>query len=266
MDDTDIERNLKELRVKAPTTLSPRVMVGIGLADGMVVRTNPAIGRVAVVFSTDRITSCELVERMGLETFVRTYSSISGRPLVELDKAPGKLDAQIDRALETGDGRKLPFNLDGLRPFETAVLHKALEIPAGEIRSYSWIAREIGKPLAHRAVGTALGHNPIPLLIPCHRVVRSDGMIGNYGMGGTKVKRALLASEGVDPDEVEAHAKKGERFVGSDTTGVYCHPTCRDARRITSEHRVTFRTARSAAEAGYRPCLRCRPEPAALAS
>ena len=53
---------------------------------------------------------------------------------------------------------------------------KALEIPRGEVRPYGWIAAEIGRPKAVRAVGTALGHNPIPLIVPCHRVVRSDGM------------------------------------------------------------------------------------------
>ena len=61
---------------------------------------------------------------------------------------------------------------------------KALEIPRGEVRPYGWIAAEIGRPKAVRAVGTALGHNPVPLIVPCHRVVRSDGMIGQYSLGG----------------------------------------------------------------------------------
>ena len=64
--------------------------------------------------------------------------------------------------------------------FERAVLEKALEIPRGEVRPYSWIASEIGRPKAVRAVGSALAHNPVPLVMPCHRVVRADGMIGQY--------------------------------------------------------------------------------------
>jgi O-6-methylguanine DNA methyltransferase len=78
-------------------------------------------------------------------------------------------------------------------------LIKAREIPAGQVRPYGWIASEIGRPKAVRAVGTALGRNPVPLLIPCHRVVRTDGRVGDYAFG-PPAKRALLAAEGLDPD------------------------------------------------------------------
>jgi O-6-methylguanine DNA methyltransferase len=61
-----------------------------------------------------------------------------------------------------------------------ALNNVSLEIPPGEVRPYSWIAREIGRPGAVRATGSALAKNPVPLLIPCHRVVRSDGRIGKY--------------------------------------------------------------------------------------
>ena len=84
--------------------------------------------------------------------------------------------------------------------FEVAVWTKALEIPAGEVRPYGWIAAEIGRPKAVRAVGTALGHNPVPLIVPCHRVVRTDGTIGQYSLGGPRNKRTILAAEGLDPD------------------------------------------------------------------
>ena len=61
----------------------------------------------------------------------------------------------------------------------------------------------VGRPRAVRAVGTVLGHNPIPVLIPCHRVVRSDGALGQYSMGGAPVKREILTREGVDPEWLE---------------------------------------------------------------
>jgi O-6-methylguanine DNA methyltransferase len=142
---------------------------------------------------------------------------------------------------------------------------KALEIPRGEVRPYGWIAAEIGRPKAVRAVGTALGHNPVPLIVPCHRVVRSDGTLGQYSLGGPENKRTILAAEGADPDELEGLARAGVRFVGSDTTHIYCMPTCRDARRVTDRHLVQFSSARVAAAAGYRPCLHCRPMAAAVA-
>ncbi len=82
-----------------------------------------------------------------------------------------------------------------LSVFEWRVLAVTLRIPLGETRSYQWIAKEAGAPRAVRAVGQALKKNPFPLLIPCHRVIRSDGKIGGYSAGGERVKRDLLALE-----------------------------------------------------------------------
>src|SRR6266550_2283091 len=154
---------------------------------------------------------------------------------------------------------RISLDLRGHTAFEVAVWMKALEIPRGEVRPYGWIAAEIGKPRAVRAVGTALAHNPVPLVVPCHRVVRSDGMIGQYSMGGPDAKRRVLSSEGLDTRWLEEEAAAGHRFTGSDTTHIVCNPTCRDARRVTPQHRVTFPSLAAAASSGYRPCLHCRP-------
>jgi hypothetical protein len=110
-----------------------------------------------------------------------------------------------------------------------------------------------------RAVGTALAHNPVPLVVPCHRVIRSDGTIGQYSMGGPENKRRILTAEGLDLAGLEAEAADGIRFIGSDTTHIVCHPTCRDARRVTARHRVPFGSLAEARAAGYRPCRHCRP-------
>jgi O-6-methylguanine DNA methyltransferase len=136
---------------------------------------------------------------------------------------------------------------------------KALEIPAGEVRPYGWIAAEIGRPKAVRAVGTALGHNPVPLIVPCHRVVRTDGTIGQYSLGGPRNKRTVLASEGLDPEAMETAARRGERLSGSTTTRIVCWPTCRHAKRVQDRYRVSFRSLREARTRGYRPCKICRP-------
>jgi methylated-DNA-[protein]-cysteine S-methyltransferase len=90
----------------------------------------------------------------------------------------------------------LPVDLSGLRPFQRAVLTAIAKIPFGETRSYGWVARAIGKPGAARAVGQALHTNPIPIIIPCHRIVASDGSLGGYG-GGVPMKIKLLRLEGV---------------------------------------------------------------------
>ena len=89
----------------------------------------------------------------------------------------------------------VPMELDGT-PFQQEVWAELSRIPYGETISYGELARRVGRPSAPRAVGQANGRNPIPIIVPCHRVLASNG-IGGYG-GGLKVKRALLAVEGVD--------------------------------------------------------------------
>lgn len=88
-----------------------------------------------------------------------------------------------------------PIILNGTE-FQLRVWMKVKEIPYGEVRSYEWVARNIGKKKAARAVGNALNRNPIALIIPCHRVVRKNGDIGGFGYG-VEVKRKLLSIEGV---------------------------------------------------------------------
>lgn len=81
-----------------------------------------------------------------------------------------------------------------LTDFQLRVLEETLKIPLGQVRTYGWLAKQIGSPRAVRAVGSALRKNPYPLLIPCHRVVRADGDIGRYARG-KEVKRRLLEFE-----------------------------------------------------------------------
>ncbi len=77
--------------------------------------------------------------------------------------------------------------------FQLKVWHELLKIPAGKTRTYADIAKKIGKPKAVRAVGSAVGKNPIAILVPCHRIVRSNGEIGQYHWGSDKKKKMLIA-------------------------------------------------------------------------
>ena len=103
--------------------------------------------------------------------------------------------AAIERPLAMPD---VPIDVAGTA-FQEAVWRELRKIPAGETRSYADIAAAIGHPKAVRAVGSANGDNHICVLIPCHRVIRSDGTLGGYG-GGIERKKKLLASEGADPE------------------------------------------------------------------
>jgi O-6-methylguanine DNA methyltransferase len=90
----------------------------------------------------------------------------------------------------------VPLDMGGT-PFQRAVWKAAAAIPRGETRTYAQIARAVGRPGAARAVGQALGANPVPLLVPCHRVIASDGTLGGFA-GGLDLKTRLLALEGQD--------------------------------------------------------------------
>lgn len=82
--------------------------------------------------------------------------------------------------------------------FQLAVWREIKKIPKGEVTSYKELAKRIGKPKAIRAVANAVGANPLPIKIPCHRVIHSDGTVGGYsGKGGIKAKKMLLKREGV---------------------------------------------------------------------
>jgi len=252
-----IEAALHDLGAAAPATLLPNTLIAAGLADEYAtLRT--AIGEVWVAWNGRGVSALTTASADG--AFEAAFRATVDRPIRRSRAGiPPRLATAIARRLGGDRRARVPVDLRGRTEFERAVLLKALQIPRGEVRPYGWIASEIGRPAAVRAVGTALAHNPIPLLIPCHRVVRSDGHIGQYSLGGPANKRALLAWEGLDPDELERMARAGIRYIGSDTTNVVCLPSCHQARRVTDRHRVQFRSLAQARQAGYRPCRKCRP-------
>jgi methylated-DNA-[protein]-cysteine S-methyltransferase len=89
---------------------------------------------------------------------------------------------------------RVPLDLSSGTSFQQAVWRILTTIPRGETRSYGWVAKKIGRPRASRAVGAACGANPVPIIVPCHRVIAGDGSIGGFG-GGLPLKRRLLALE-----------------------------------------------------------------------
>jgi O-6-methylguanine DNA methyltransferase len=195
------------------------------------------------------------------EAFRARYRSRFDRELCRSElSAPAR--ASIEAALR-GERTKLPpLDLTMLSEFERKVLQTITTIPHGEVRTYEWVARAAGSPRAVRAVGNIMAGNPIPFLLPCHRVVPTSGGVGRYAFG-PELKRQILAAEEVPVEEIEQLARKGVRYIGSRTTKIFCFPTCRDARRIREENRVPFHDAGEAHEHGFRPCKRCAPVVAA---
>jgi O-6-methylguanine DNA methyltransferase len=209
------------------------------------------IGTVYVALGTDGVR--HLSPAAAEEEFARRYRERFGRFVVPA--AGDQLEGVAEKVAKAiaGELVEVPLDLSRATPFQRRVLDTVRGIPRGEVRPYVWVAREAGSPGASRAVGNVMANNPIPLIIPCHRVVRNDGSTGSYALGeGEKVR--LLKLEGVSPEEIE-----GAPYVATQTTGVVCHATCRNARRIRPENRQTFRSIREATEVGYRPCRICRP-------
>lgn len=95
----------------------------------------------------------------------------------------------------------LPLDLNGVTPFQDTVLRATAKIPFGATLSYKQLARRIDRPRASRAVGGALGRNPVPVVIPCHRVIRSDGAVGGYTAGPGYKEQLLDLERRLEPQE-----------------------------------------------------------------
>ena len=126
------------------------------------------------------------------ERLARRYGSRVLRAPRAVDEARRELDEYFEGRRRAFD---LELDLDGVAPFATDVLHELARVPFGETTTYGTLARQAGRPRAARAVGTVMNRNPIPIVLPCHRVVGSTGSLVGYG-GGLHRKEQLLRLEG----------------------------------------------------------------------
>lgn len=217
-------------------------------------KVDSPIGEVFIASTDHGVCYLRTADSTDDQRFVELLRETQGRPVHPAPRPP----AGVRPALRSGRNGRLRFDLRSMSEFDQAVLTTAAGVPVGETRPYSWIAERIGRPDAVSAVASVLDRNPVPLLIPCHRVTHANGNIGGHVLGRDLNER-LLRQEKVNVDEVLSLALAEIFFLGSDTTNIVCFPTCHHARRITPPHRRGFRTIRQARQAGYRPCKRCRP-------
>ena len=211
-----------------------------------------------VAFSERGLTEIVPVSAKPFDNFVWDHERRTGKEL-RAAELPERLGAQLEEAASGhGVGAGQPeVDLAWMPPFERVVLQALLEIPDGELRSYAWVAREVGKPKAVRAVGNACARNPVPVVVPCHRVVPAAGGIGHYAFGAD-MKRELLDREGVDLGLVGELERRGARYVAPGG-GYYCFPTCGSLRGMPRHELEPVRDEREAAERGLVPCDECRP-------
>ncbi|HEY7564507.1 MAG TPA: methylated-DNA--[protein]-cysteine S-methyltransferase [Acidimicrobiia bacterium] len=248
-----VENQLGQLQQMPSQSLLRAVELGTGLVDGYA-RYESAVGEVIVAFNPAGISAVDLADAGFEERFDERF----GRHLRPA-RPPSAWGRRIGRALEEGRPREIPVDFRSVTTFQKSVLEAAATIPRGEVRPYSWLAKEVGNPGSVRAVGSTMARNPVPLIIPCHRVVRADGILGKYSMGGPDTKRRLLEHEGAGPDQLEELAGRGVRLVASSATGLFCYPTCAVVRRTPVRSRTQFGSAADALAGGYQPCGACRP-------
>ncbi|WP_052441719.1 MGMT family protein [Streptacidiphilus anmyonensis] len=253
--------DLAGLDEEPPQGFALRVLQAVGISReryDTYCRLETAAGGLYVAFGPQAVTAAALTgPHPDPAAFEGLHRRRTGRSAIPAAKPfPG-----LVTAIRTGRARQLPLDLSALPQTDRAVLEAVRTIPAGQLRSADWIARDAGLPAATGAaevVMHALGANPMAVLIPCHRVTGADGTPFDLPDGPEAGDR-LRAAEGIDLRQVAELAREGLFLLGSDTTRIYCHPTCANARRITAAHRVPFRSPREAHHAGYRACRSCRP-------
>ncbi len=152
------------------------------------------IGRLYVGLKVDRIAYVSLDTGDPPEEVVARAERRLHRRVVSGDVPPWLVRA-LERFFSTWELDDQLVDISDLTPFEQAALRAAARIPPGEVRSYAWIATQIGRPKAARAVGRVMARNPLPLLFPCHRVVDSSGDLHDYYYG-RDMKARLLEMEG----------------------------------------------------------------------
>jgi methylated-DNA-[protein]-cysteine S-methyltransferase len=189
--------------VEPPQSLVPRILDHIRSTvrarrsqvapDSLALLESP-LGTLAIAWREARITFVGIAREQDDEA-IRAFVERRLRRPVRSAEPPAWIAEAVDNFFHTWrvDARFLDDS--GLTEFERAALRKAAEIPPGEVRSYGWIAREIGHPHAARAVGQAMARNPLALFFPCHRVVDANGALHNYGYG-IEVKARILNMEG----------------------------------------------------------------------
>lgn len=156
-----------------------------------------AIGLVHVVWGTRGLLLTSFPDT-GERSFLKGVGERFGVIPIKGGIPPGGTKGLLERYFygEKVSFSNVPLDLVCGTAFQQDVWRKLMEIPYGEVRSYGWVAREVGRPAAVRAVGGACGQNPLPPIVPCHRVVGSRGELTGYsGTGGISLKKRLLELE-----------------------------------------------------------------------
>jgi O-6-methylguanine DNA methyltransferase len=194
-------------------------------------------------------------------------SRLSHEPGVEMVEDAGELEALYRELLEylAGRRKRLEWPLDlrlARSDFHRIVLQATAAVPYGAVIPYAGIAREVGKASAVRAVAQALCWNPLPIVIPCHRVIGTSGALTGYAGGKVGLKRKLLSVEGVPTAKRAGELGITPRAMYALYPGdrEYCLPTCPSLETRKPVPLTRFASRDHAEAAGFAPCTTCRPD------
>lgn len=170
-----------------------------------------AIGRCGIAWRGEAITGLVLPGPDEVSLAGRLAIPSGGTPPAAMP--PASVAAIIRQIQEHLEGRLqdfsgVPLDLDRVTPFRRTVYEAARHVPSGQVITYGELARRIGRPVGARAVGGALGKNPVAILVPCHRIVGADGSLTGFSApGGTGLKQRLLEIEGTPPGAAGKNAR-----------------------------------------------------------
>jgi methylated-DNA-[protein]-cysteine S-methyltransferase len=209
-------------------------------------------------------------EGVSMVQYVESRSAAASRLAhltgVDAVEDQGRTESLYRDLLEYLEGRRtrLEWPLDlrlASSDFQRRVLQVTARLPYGAVTSYGHIAREIGEPRATRAVAQALRRNPLPIVIPCHRVIGSTGDLTGYAGRRVGLKQRLLTLEGVPVATDRAlHIERQAMYVRYEALTEYCLPTCGALPSTPLAELTLFGSREQAEAAGLTPCSDCRPD------
>jgi methylated-DNA-[protein]-cysteine S-methyltransferase len=252
LDDAAVDAALRAVRPKLARTLgrARRPLARVGVIDS-------PVGRLLVAESARGLLAVQFLDVPGAPDALAGLKE--GFDLVEDPRVGERIGREIERYLG-GDMHALdrPVDLSLVRSdFQRRTLMRLRRtIPPGSVITYQGLAAAVGAPSGQRAIGNTMAINPVPLYVPCHRVIRSDGTIGNYG-GGVARKIKLLRAEGFSV--ARDHRLPASSVMGHLVTHIFCRPQCHAAMRASPARSIIFANSGRARSAGLRACKLCHP-------
>ena len=222
------------------------------------------LGPILIARSEEGVTLIEYLDHAGASLHSR-LAKAAGVQIVEDGSDIEALYRELMEFLE-GKRTRLDWPLDlrlARSDFQRAVLRMTAAIPYGAVTSYAGLAGEVGKPSGARAVAQALRWNPLPIVVPCHRIVGADGALVGYAGNKVGLKERLLATEGVRTVAGQTGPQVDRRlmYVSYPAEASYCLPSCSWLTTLEQPQRLRYFGSQTRAEAaGLAPCTDCRPD------